>query len=81
MWILTAEGKDLIDASYFKIQKNLGGRDQKYVISAYSQTTTSVALAGAVCAFFPDENKAKDELDKVIAFLEENPEKVYRFGK
>ncbi|MDE6579495.1 MAG: hypothetical protein K2K41_03075 [Ruminiclostridium sp.] len=81
MWILSSDGKDLVDASYFKIQKNLGGKDQKYAIVAYSMTTASVTMAGAVCAYFPDENKAKDELDKVIAFLEENPDKVYKFSK
>lgn len=81
MWILSSDGKDLIDVSYFKIQKNLGGKAQKYVIAAYSQTTSSVVLAGAVCAYFPDEDKAKDELDRVIAALEENPGKVYRFNK
>ncbi|MDE6726130.1 MAG: hypothetical protein K2J79_11060 [Ruminiclostridium sp.] len=81
MWVLTSDGKDLIDASYFKIQKNLGSKDQKYAIVAYSMTTASVTMSGAVCAYFPDENKAKDELDKVIAFLEENPGKVYKFSK
>lgn len=81
MWILSSDGKDLVDATYFKIQKNLGGKDQKYAIVAYSQTTASVTLAGTVCAYFPEENKAKDELDKVIAALEENPGKVYRFDK
>lgn len=81
MWILSSDGKSLVDASYFKIEKNLGGKDQKYAISAYSQTTTAVTLTGAVCAYFPDENKAKDELDRVIAALEENPDKVYRFNK
>lgn len=81
MWILTADEKNLVDAAYFKVEKNLGGKDQKYAIVAYSQTTAAVTLAGAICAYFPDENKAKDELDRVIAALEENPNKVYRFDK
>ncbi len=81
MWILTSDGKSLVNVSYFKIEKNLGGKDQKYVIVAYSQTTAEVTFMGAICAYFPDENKAKDELDRVIAALEENPNRVYRFDK
>ncbi len=81
MWILSSDGKDLVDASYFKIQKNLGGKDQKYAIVAYSMTTASVTMAGAVCAYFPDENKAKDALDEVIAALQAYPDRVYRFDE
>lgn len=81
MWIMGAYGKDLCDAKFFTVQKNIGGKDKKYMIVAFSQTTASVTLTGVTCAYFPDEDKAIAALEKVTEFIEENPGKVYRFDK
>lgn len=82
MWILDCEKKNLIDAKYFSINKTIGGgKDKKWAISAFSQTSTSVNLTGVTCAYFSDEDRAVAELEKVAAFAEENPGKVYKFSR
>lgn len=74
--------KELCDAKYFKIQKNVGGgKDKKWALVAYSQTTSSVTLTGLICAYFSEEDRAIAELERVAAFTEENPGKVYRFSR
>lgn len=81
MWILNGEGKELVDAKYFSVQKNVGGKDKKFVLVAYSRTTALVNMSGGVvCAYFPDEERAVAELNRVVAFFEENPDKIYKFS-
>lgn len=81
MWILDCEKKHLIDAKYFSINKNIGGgKDKKWAITAFSETSTSVTLTGVACAYFSDEDRAVAELEKVAVFTEENPGKVYKFS-
>lgn len=81
MWILSGDKKRLIDAKFFKIAKNTGGgKDKKWVIVAYSQTAAEMTLTGVMCTFFKDEDRAITELERVAAFAEENPEKVYKFN-
>lgn len=81
MWVLNGEGKELVDAQYFSIQKNIGGKDKKFALCAYSKTTALVNMSGAVvCAYFSEEESARRELERVIAFFEENPGKVYKFS-
>ncbi|MCM1298852.1 MAG: hypothetical protein NC203_09910 [Firmicutes bacterium] len=81
MWILNGEGKELVDARYFSVQKNVGGKDKKYAIVAFSRTTALVNMSGGVtCAYFPDEEKATAELSRVVAFFDENPDKIYKFS-
>ncbi len=80
MWILTYDKKYLVDAKHFRITKNIGGKkDQKWAI--YATGYTSNELSVPVCTCFSDEDRAIAELEKVAAFTEENPGKVYRFSK
>lgn len=82
MWILDCEKKNLIDAKFFSINKNIGGgKDKKWVITAYSQTAAAVTLTGVTCTYFSEEDRAIAELEKVAAFAEENPGKLYKFSK
>lgn len=81
MWIMGCDKKELTDARFFKVQKNVGGgKDKKWALIAYSQTTAAVTLTGVVCAYFSEEDRAVMELEKVAAFMEENPGKIYRFS-
>lgn len=81
MRILTDECKEIVEAEYFAIQKNVGKKDKKFGIVAYSKTVAQVNLSGSVvCACFPDEEGAKRELEKVADFFNENPFKVYKFS-
>lgn len=82
MWIMDCERKMLIDAKYFSINKIIGGgKAKKWAIHAYSQTSAAITLTGVICACFSDEDRAVAELEKVAAFAEENPGKVYKFSK
>ena len=83
MWIMDCERKYLIDAKFFSVNKCVGGgKDKKWAISAFSQTSAGVTLGGGLsCAYFSEEDKAIAELEKVAAFAEENPGKVYKFSK
>lgn len=74
-----ADGKELADVKFFKVMKNIGGKDKKWVISGYPQAVE--VIGGIVCAYFSDEDKAIAALEKVTEFIEENPGKVYRFDK
>ena len=82
MWIMGADGKELADVKFFKIQRNMGnGKDKKWAIVGYSQTTAATTLTGLICAYFSDEDRAITGLEKVVSFIEENPGKVIRFDK
>lgn len=75
---MTSDGKNLIDAGYFHVSRNIGGKaGEKYAIQAFS---TAAGMQGYVCAFYPDEEKAAAELEKITAAIQAG-EKVYRFPK
>ena len=78
MWVMTSDGKNLMDARYFHISRNIGGKPgEKYAMQAFA---SSVGAQGYVCAFYPDEERAAAELEKIFAAVEAG-EKVYRFAK
>lgn len=83
MLILDSEGKNLADIQCLQIHKNLGGKaGQKWSVVGYTIHLAEAALGGSiVCGVYADEEQAKAELDRVAAFFEENPGKVYRFSK
>lgn len=77
MWVMTFDGKNLIDAGYFHVSRNIGGKPgEKYAMQAYCPSMG--VHAGYICAFYPDEEKAAAELQKIQAAIEEGV-KVYRF--
>ncbi len=80
MWIMGADSKELAYAKYFKIQKVMGGKDKKWALVGYFNCTGMIT-SEVICAYFSDEDKAIAALEKVCDFIEETPEKVYRFDK
>ena len=79
MWVKTLDGKNLIDARYFHVSRNIGGKaGEKYAMQAFSPA--SGVAAGYVVAFYPDEERANADLEKILAAIEAG-EKVYRFAK
>ena len=79
MWVMTSDGKNLIDARYFHISRNIGGKaGEKYAMQAFS--SAAGMQGGYVCAFYPDEEKAQAELEKIFSAVEAG-EKVYKFAK
>lgn len=83
MLIMDSEGKSLADVQCLQIHKNLGGKaGQKWSVAGYTIHLAESTLGGSiVCGLYADEEQAKAELDRVAAFFEENPGKVYRFSK
>ena len=76
MWVMTLDGKNLIDAKYFHVSRNIGGKaGEKYALQAFS---SAAGVQGYVCAMFPDEERAEAELEKIAAAIESGV-KVYRF--
>ena len=76
---MSLDGKNLIDAGYFHVSRNIGGKaGEKYAMQAFS--AASGMQAGYVCAMFPDEERAVAELEKITEAIEAGV-KVYRFAK
>lgn len=80
MWIMGLDGKELANVKFFKVQKNIGSKDKKWALVGYSNCTALVT-GDIICGYFSDEDKAIAALEKVSAFIDENPGKVYRFDK
>lgn len=80
MWIMGTDSKELADVKFFKIQKNIGGKDKKWALVGYFNVTNMVTN-DVICAYFSDEDRAIAALEKVTEFIEETPDKVYRFDK
>ena len=79
MWVMTFDGKNLIDAGSFHISRNIGGKPgERYAMQAFP--SASGMQSGYVCAVYADEERAAAELEKVFAAIEAG-EKVYRFTK
>ena len=80
MWVMCADSKALCFVKKFKIEKEYGGKDKKYALVGFINIEHEVNPT-VICAYFQDEDKAVDALEKVCQFLEETPQKVYRFDK
>lgn len=79
MWVMTPDGKDIFDARYFHIARNLGGKaGEKYAIQGFS--AAAGLQSGYVCGLYPDEERAAAELEKILEAVEEGV-KVYKFSK
>ena len=79
MWIMTSDGKNLIDARYFHISRNIGGKaGEKFALQAFS--SAAGVQSGYVVALYPDEERANAELEKIFAAIEAG-EKVYKFTR
>ena len=79
MWVMTLDGKNLIDAGYFHISRNNGGKPgERYAMLAFP--SASGMQSGYICAMYADKERAVAELKKVFAAIEAG-EKVYRFTK
>ncbi|MCM1333842.1 MAG: hypothetical protein NC084_09580 [Bacteroides sp.] len=83
MLIMDSEGKCLADIQCLQIHKNIGAKaGQKWSIAGYTLHLAESTLgASIVLGTYADEDDARAELDRVAAFFEENPGRVYRFMK
>lgn len=81
MLVMDFEGKNLADVPCLQIHRNIGGKaGQKWSIVGHTVHLTELS-GGIICAYYADEEQAKAELEKIAAFAEENPGKVYRFSR
>lgn len=77
IWILTQDGKKLIYCSGFEISKNLGGRN-KAAITAFRIGETGISTVTA--GLYETEDKARDELDCIMEFIESGGSGIYRMN-
>ena len=78
MWVMTFDGKNILDAGAFRITRNIGGKaDGKYAIQGFYSASE---LGGCVCGLYPDEERAAAELERILTAVEEGV-KVYRFSR
>ena len=78
MWVMSFDGRNIFDARYFRITRNIGGKAEgKYAIQGFYSASE---LGSCVCGLYPDEERAAAELEKILAAVEEDV-KVYRFSK
>lgn len=78
MWIVTHDGKHLVDAKHFSIEKNLGSKEKKFAVCAHlndSQTVTGTV----VCAYYPSEQSAFSDLMRLKEAIEAKSDKVFQF--
>ena len=76
MWTTTFDGKNIFDAAYFHVSRNIGGKaGEKYAIQGFSAAGLESAF---ICGFYPDEERAMAELQKILKAVEEGV-KVYKF--
>ena len=77
MWVMSSDGKNLIDARYFHGARNIGGKaGEKFALQAFS--AAAGMQSGCVCALYADEERAVAELEKIFADIEAGV-KVYKF--
>lgn len=83
MLIMDFEGKSLADIRCLQVHRNIGGKaGQKWSIVGYTVHLAEASLMGGIiCGYYADEEQAFAELDRIAAFAEENPGKVYRFSR
>lgn len=77
IWILTQDEKKLVYCSGFEISKNLGGRN-KAAITAYRVGENSISLVTA--GLYENEDKARDELDRIMEFIQSGKGEVYKMN-
>lgn len=79
MWVLTHDGKNLINAGYFHVARNMGGRpEEKFVIQAFSEAEPQ--NSGFICSLYAEEADAVAELDMVLTAIEAGSP-IYRFER
>lgn len=78
MWIVTHDGKHLVDAKHFSIEKNLGAKDKKFAICAHPRDEGTLT-GSVICGYYPSEESAYCDLMKIKDEIEEKSGKVFQF--
>ena len=79
MFVVSEDGKKIVDAISFTVARNLGGKSGKYAVVAQSAITGSLD-SSAVISSWPDEESAKEELQRIWQALQEGST-CYATGK
>lgn len=62
MYVMTEDGKWILDATDFSVERNIGGKKGKFVIIAHVRSQT---LSQPILSYWPDEEAAKVELQRI----------------
>lgn len=74
IWVLAQNGKLLMYCSRFEVTKVIGGRNKAGVI-AMNNLGTSITVG-----VYENEDKALDELDKIMAFISGEEKGIYKMN-
>ncbi len=74
IWVLAQNGKLLMYCSRFEVTKVIGGRNKAGII-AMNNLGTSITVG-----MYENEDKALDELDKIMAFISGEEKGIYKMN-
>ena len=74
IWVLAQNGKLLMYCSRFEVTKVIGGRNKAGII-AMNNLGTSITVGA-----YENEDKALDELDKIMAFISGEEKGIYKMN-
>lgn len=74
IWVLAQNGKLLMYCSRFEVTKVIGGRNKAGII-AMNNLGTSITVG-----VYENEDKALDELDKIMAFIIGEEKGIYKMN-
>ncbi len=74
IWVLAQNGKLLMYCSRFEVTKVIGGRNKAGII-AMNNLGTSITVG-----VYENEDKALDELDKIMAFISGEEKGIYKMN-
>lgn len=76
IWVLTQEKKQLFYCTGFSINKNIGGKN-KAALTGFTLAHDSFQ-AQVNLGMYADEDKARDELDRIMEFIALGEGKIYK---
>lgn len=74
IWVLAQNGKLLMYCSRFEVTKVIGGRNKAGII-AMNNLGTSITVG-----VYENEDKALDELDRIMAFISGEEKGIYKMN-
>ncbi len=75
IWVLAQNGKLLMYCSRFEVTKVIGGRNKAGIVAMNNDLGTSITVGT-----YENEDKALDELDRIMAFINGGEKGVYKMN-
>lgn len=72
IWVLAQNGKMMMYCSKFEVTKVIGGKNKASIVA------TGCGYNCVAIGAYENEDKARDELDNIISFIESGEKGIYR---